>query len=318
VRYWTLAAVTVLSAYAVFALAGSALGRFGAAALAPRTGRLAPARRARLFFRLRILPGLGAATAAFGIALPIFLWFEDSGTTEAVSRTLGVIAAAGAGLLLHGGWRAASAWRSTARVLAEWERRGRRLERAVDGIDAPVPAFAIDGAFPIVALVGVRRPRLFIAERVLRDCSPEELAVMVAHECAHVSARDNLKRLLIRACPAAFGVACLDRAWSAAAEEAADARAAGADPRARLALAEALIHIARLAVPQVPPLASAFYLGGSVDDRVRRLVEPGVERAASRWSRLALPVALAVLAAWIVVAAPALHALMEQAVRLLP
>ena len=141
---------------------------------------------------------------------------------------------------------------------------------------------------------------------------------MVAHECAHVSAGDNLRRLLIRACPGVFGVARLERAWSAAAEEAADARAAGLDASARLNLAEALIHVARLAVPQAPPLASAFYLGGSIDDRVRRLVDPVADAAASRWSRLVPLAAVALLAAAIVVAAPSVHELMEQAVRLLP
>jgi len=314
VRYWTLASVTVLSAFAIFTIAGSALARVGAAALSPRTSRLAPAGRARLLFRLRILPGLCAAIAAFGIALPIFLWFEDAGTTEAVSRTLGVAAVAGAALLARGAWRAASAWRSTARVLDDWKRRS----RALSGLGAPVPAFAIDDAFPIVAVVGILRPRLFVAERVLRECTREEVAAMVAHECAHVSARDNFRRLLIRACPGMFGVACLDRAWSAAAEEAADARAAGLDTRARLDMAGALIHVARLAVPQAPPLASAFYLGGSIDDRVRRLVEPAVDGPASRWARLGFPVTLAAFALAIVVTAPALHALMEQAVRLLP
>jgi len=314
VRYWILAAVSALSAFALFALAGSLVARAAAALLARSNARRAPAPRARLLFNLRMLPGVCAVLVAFGIALPIFLWFEDAGTTESVSRTLGVLSFAGAGLLLRASWRAAAAWQSTARVLDDWRRRG----RALDGLDAPLPAYAIDDPFPIVAVVGVLRPRLFVAERVLRECAPDEVAAMIAHECAHVSARDNLKRLLIRACPGLFGVARLDRVWGAAAEEAADARAAGFDATARLNLAEALIHVARLAVPQVPPLASAFYLGGSIDDRVRRLIEPPVNVEAPRWTRVVFPGALALFAAAIVLVAPALHALMEQAVRLLP
>jgi hypothetical protein len=314
VRYWTLAAVASCSAFALFALSGSAVARVGARLLAPLYARRDPAARARLLFGLRALPGLGAAAAAFGVALPIFLWFEDPGTTESVSRTLATAASAGALLLLAGLWRAAAAWRATARVLAAWQRRARRL----DALETALPAFAIDDPFPIVAVVGVLRPRLFVAERVLRECTASEVAAMIAHECAHVSARDNLKRLLIRACPGVFGVARLDGAWSAAAEEAADARAAGLDAGARLDLAETLIHIARLAVPQAPPLASAFYLGGSIDDRVRRLVEPAADAAASRWPRLAALAALALLVAAIVVSARALHELMEHAVRLLP
>ena len=314
-RYWALAAVSALSAFAIFALVGSFLARLGAAVLAPQVRRHAPAARARLLFRLRILPGLFAVTAAFAIALPIFLWFEERGTTEPVSRTLGIVAVTGAGLLLRGLWRATAAWRATNRVLADWRRRGRVL----DGLGVPVPAFAIDDPFPVVAVIGILRPRLFVAERVLRECAPGEVAAMVAHECAHVSARDNLKRLAIRACPGVFGVGRrLDSAWSAAAEEAADARAAGLDARARLNLADALIHVARLAVPAAPPLASAFYLGGSIDARVRRLVEPAVEVGTSRWTRLAVSGALALFVVAVVLAAPGLHDLMEHAVRLLP
>src|SRR5205823_5089341 len=136
---------------------------------------------------------------------------------------------------------------------------------------------------------------------------------------AHVSARDNLKRLLIRACPDVFGAPCaLDRAWTAAAEEAADARAAAERPAARLDLAQALIHVARLAVPEVPALVSAFYLGGSIDARVRRLVDLPAEPASAPWPRFALPAAVLLFAAVEITVAPALHALMEQAVRFLP
>src|SRR4029079_15959248 len=135
----------------------------------------------------------------------------------------------------RGLWRAAAAWRSTARVLADWQRRGRPLAEA----DVPLPAFAIEDPFPAVVVVGVFRPRLFVAERVLRECSRSEVAAMIAHECAHVSAGDKLPRLLIRLSPDVFMGRRLDRLWSGAAEEGADARAAGDDPGARLDLADA-------------------------------------------------------------------------------
>ena len=184
-RYWTLAAVSALSAFALFALAGSLLARTGVAALASRIDRRTSAARARILFRLRMLPALCAVIAAFGVALPIFLWFEETGTTEPVNRTLGLIGFAGASLIGRGLWRAAAAWRSTARVLADWQRRGRPLAEA----DVPLPAFAIEDPFPVVAVVGVFRPRLFVAERVLRECSRSEVAAMIAHECAHTCRR---------------------------------------------------------------------------------------------------------------------------------
>lgn len=314
-RYWLLAAVSASTAFALFAFTGSLLARLGASILAARVERGAPAARARLLFLLRILPGFCAAIAAFAIALPIFLWFEDTRTTEPINRTLAVVGFLGALLLARSLWRAAAACRATARVVDDWERRGRPL---VD-VDAPLPAFAIEDPFPVVAVIGMLRPRLFVAERVLRECSPAEVAAMIAHECAHVSARDNLKRLVIRACPSAFGVARrLDRAWNLAAEEAADARAAAGDPRARLNLADALIHVARLAAPRTPPLASAFYLGGSVEARVRCLVDPPVEAARSPWAGIVWPAATLGFALLVLGAAPGLHALMERAIRLLP
>ena len=101
-------------------------------------------------------------------------------------------------------------------------------------------------------------------------------------------------------------------------EEAADARAAGGDSSTRLDLADALIHVARLAAPQAPPLASAFYLGGSIDARVRRLVDPEFDAVSPRWPRFAMPAAALVFTALVVLAAPSLHGLMEFAVRLLP
>ena len=145
---------------------------------------------------------------------------------------------------------------------------------------------------------------------------------MVLHECAHVTHRDNLKRFLIRACPDALGRgSALDRAWTRAAEEAADARAVGGDPGFALELAQALIHVARLA-PGVSTLevASAFYLGGSIESRVRRLVEPSDSLPdPSRPLGCVMACTMAgVFAGLVVLAAPAIHQFMEAAVRVLP
>ncbi len=310
-RYWLLAAISALSAFGVFALAGSAAARLASAAL--RRDMVVASARARVLFRVRMLPAFAAVTAGFGIAL-VFFRLEDPATTERISVTLLLAALAGGFLLASGIWRAVAAWRSTSAFVREWQRRGRAIERP----DAPMPAFAVDEAFPTVAVAGILRPRLFIAECVLRECSTDEVAAMVAHECAHVDARDNVKRLLMRFCPDVFGAAGLERAWRAAAEEAADARAATLNPSARLDLAQALIHVARLAAPRAPQLASAFYLGGSIDERIRRLVEPPAVTAAPRWMRYAIPAALLVVPSVAAGAAPLVHAVMEAAIRLLP
>jgi hypothetical protein len=272
-----------------------------------------------MLFRLRLLPAACATVCALGVALPIFLWFEprDNGD-EAFARTLVVAAVAGAALLVRGAWRAAAGWRATAAVTREWQARGRRLHT----VDAPIPVFAIDESFPTVAVVGFARPALFIAERVLRACTADEVRAMVLHECAHVTHRDNLKRFLIRACPDPLRRGgALDRAWTRAVEEAADARAVAGDAGFALELAQALIHVARLA-PGVSRLeaASAFYLGGSIESRVRQLLEPaGSLPDPSRPLGCVMACGLAcAVAGLVVLAAPAIHQFMEAAVRVLP
>jgi Zn-dependent protease with chaperone function len=315
VRYWLLAAVSSLSAFAIFAVAGSLIARAAVEPLARMAARTSAAGRARALFRLRMLPGALAAVAAFAIALPIFLRFEARDTTESIGLTLGVLACAGAWLLVRGAWQAAAALVATRRVVADWQRRA----RPVTGLHATLPVYAVDETFPLVAVTGLLRPRLFVAERVLRECPVPEVAAMIAHECAHVSARDNGKLLLMRACPALFGAAArLEHAWSAAAEEAADAAVVLAAPSARLDLAQALIRVARLAAARGPELASAFYTGDGIAARVRLLVDPPADVPAARWPRFLVPAAAVLAAAGISSAAPSLHAAMEIAVRLLP
>ena len=316
--YWVFAGVITLSCFALVATLTSAGLALAAPAVARRLERYAPEGRASLLFQLRVLPGASAAVCAFVIALPIFLRYEPADAEETLARTLIVTAMVGAALLVRGACRAVAALRATAAVRRDWQARGRRLRT----IDAPIPIYAIEESFPTVAVVGFSRPALFIAERVLRECSPDEVRAMVLHECAHVTHRDNLKRFFIRACPDALRRgSVLDRAWTRASEEAADARAAGGDPGSALELAQALIHVARLAPgPSRLEVASAFYLGGSIESRIRRLVDPALS-APQRTRPVFRVVACALaagLAGVIVFAAPAIHQFMEVAVRHLP
>jgi hypothetical protein len=315
---WGHAAIIVLSSFALIATLTSMAIGLASAALARRIDGYAPADRAAFLFRLRLLPSACALAFSLGAALPIFLVFEPVNPDETFGKTLQLSALAGAALMARGAWRARAGWRATRAVLRDWHARGRRL----DAFDAPMPVFAIDEAFPTVAVVGVTRPALFIAERVLRECTAGEVRAMVLHECAHVTHRDNFKRFLIRACPDALRRnSLLDRAWTTAAEEAADARAAGGDPAFALELAQALIRVARLAPHgSTFEMASAFYLGGSIEARVRRLVDPADSRPApsraAGWALAGLTLGLA--AALIALSAPALHQGMEVLVRVLP
>ena len=311
-----LAAVVTLVAFTVVVLAVS----FAVSGVAPIVARrlegYSPASRATLLFRLRILPAAVALLASLGGALPIFLIYEPRDTDETFPLTFVLLALAGLALVGRGIVRGILAWRRTSEVRQAWRERGRRLE----GFDTPLPIYAIDEPYPTVAVVGVTRPVLFISERVLRECSADEVQVMVRHESAHVTVRDNLKRFVIRACPDTLGrTSLLDRAWSSAAEEAADAAAIAGRPASAVELAEALIHVARLAPARTPALASAFYLGGSIESRVRRLIAPGGERMAPTPVLSGLFVCATLVAgATLMAAAPALHGTMEALIQRLP
>jgi beta-lactamase regulating signal transducer with metallopeptidase domain len=315
-RFWLLAVAVTMSSFALFTTGGSALVSWLAPALARRFDRYAPAARAALLFRLRMAPAALGMAVAFGIALPVYFAYEPRESEEGFAMTLVVLAVTGAALFVGGAWRAVRAWHSTRVVRREWESRGRRL----DCFDASLPVFAIDEQFPTVAVVGVTNPALFVAERVLTECSADEVRAMLRHEAAHVTVRDNLKRFLIRACPDLLpSGGRLDRAWSIAAEEAADAAAVAERPAAAVELAEALIRVARLATPRAPELASAFYLGGSIESRIRRLVDPtSSSEAPTPMGCVMLTTGVLCFAVLVFTAAPALHQVMEAVVSRLP
>ena len=312
--FWLLTSAVAFGVFAALAAAGSAVVALAAPAIARRFEGDSPAACAAALFRLRLLPGAFAMAIAFGIVLPVFLVYEPADTTETIPKVIGGLAAVGIALLLRGGWRAFAAWRATRGVFREWRQRGRRI----DAFDTPLPVFAIEEAFPTVAVVGIARPALFIAERVLRECPADEVRAMLHHECAHVAKRDNLKRFLMRACPDFLG-ADLDRAWARAAEEAADAAVVARNPRLSVELAQALIHVARLApAPAVPALASTFYLGGSIESRVRRLIQPEPAPRVRRGLGRAVAIATVIAAFLAIASAPTIHQVVETLVHGLP
>jgi Zn-dependent protease with chaperone function len=315
--YWRLAAAIGFASFAVIVCVASVVSALAARLVARRVAGRAAASRAAELLTVRLLPSAAGLFGAFGLVLPVFLWFEPSDTAEPLAKTLAALGTIGAVWLIRGAWRAALAWRATRTLAREWRVRGRRLELS----DERVPVFAIDEAYPIVAVVGFRRPALFISERVLRACSPSEVRAMMLHECAHVRARDNIKRVALRACPTLFAADHrLDALWSHAAEEAADAAAGRLVPGLRTDLAHALVTVARLATVTASPLpASALYLGGSIESRVRRLLGPAAPHPPRR---VHMATALLVLVIGTIAAAAvfgrALHDTLEIVIAALP
>lgn len=247
--------------------------------------------RARFLFNLRTVPLFGSAVCVAALLLPAYVIHEPTHGVEPVSAKLALLAGVSALGILVALWRGLRIWHATRRLVKDWMLRAEPV--GVAGLR--IPAYSFPHRFPVVAVVGALRPRLFIARRVFESLSEEELAAVVAHESGHLSMRDNLKHPLMRACGDALTIMpvgrALNRAWKEEAEAAADeyaARERGAE--GTLSLASALIKLGRLvpvgARPTMP--AGAFLIEGTeegIAGRVRRLVElaeTGAARDAAR------------------------------------
>jgi Zn-dependent protease with chaperone function len=224
--------------------------------------RLAESMRPRIAARclliLRLLPAVGAVLIVAAFCLPSYLWLEPEAPTERVGFSCLAAALLGAamwGVSLARGLRAAAASR-------RFMRNCRRL-----GIPAP-----------LLALGGILRPRLLISRAVLRVLTAEQLAAALRHERAHWTSRDNLKRLCMLLTPGVFpftGVGkTLERGWRKFAEWAADDRAAAGSARRSLALAAALVQVARLTAdsPLTPLVLALSDDADQLAARVARLL----------------------------------------------
>ena len=285
--------------------AGAAIGAVGARLMrTPAATRLGARTRASLLAQLRLAP-LGLLLPV-GLVVQLAFWrFEPAQAGERVGPLLVGLAAMGALGVLLAVARLARASYATRLVRRHW--REAATPAAIPGWRGR--AYRVDSAFPVVAVVGVWRPELFVASHVADACTPGEIAVVAAHEHAHVAARDNLTRAAFAATPFVGPAAdWLERAWAAAAEEAADlkARAGGSG----VTLAAALVKVTRLAAPVEPrpALISALIGAGTLDGRVRRLLDPP-----PRMGRAAWWVSLAGAAVLVAAASPVLRQVYQAA-----
>jgi beta-lactamase regulating signal transducer with metallopeptidase domain len=254
---------------------------------------------------MRLLPATASAAFVLGVFVPSYWRFEPRDVTEGFDLTLTILAAVAAAILIGAFARGAMAWWQTARRARAWTATAARL--ATGGIG--IPMFRIEAAQPVLALVGILRPRLILTRGLIDALTAEELAASLAHEIGHHHARDNLQRLAMIGAPDVLrwlpGARHLERQWAAAAEHRADAAAADANGRsARLALASALVKVARR-MPAPAPLTepiSTLVGGGEIASRVRWLIDDGPRPRQGRLHRLrwaaivvvmAVPIALA-------------------------
>jgi hypothetical protein len=250
--------------------------------------------------------------------IPVLCRQEPGGADEQLSLALCVPAAACASIVAAAIFRGLRSLWDTHRLSKSWATTARPLALK----EFSVPAFVVETAFPVVAVVGIRRPRLYVARKVLEHCSTEEFEAILSHERAHIRHRDNFYRLISRCFPdwLAFTstAAQLERGWAHASEEAADDEAVAAGKG--LALASALCKVARLACGNLPVAAMALHGNGDVGHRLSRLLRPETKAISvlrGRFDRLRFAIFLAV--PLIVASREVLrvHALTETLVRLL-
>jgi Zn-dependent protease with chaperone function len=270
-------------------------------AVAPRVTQRDSVRRPAFWLGLRLLPAVSSIGFVAAVFLPSYWKYEPREFAEGFDVTLAALAVAGLVVVATAAARGVTAYRRASRRAQAWS----RLARPLTLSDSSMPTFEIDADAPIMALVGVLRPRLLITRGVLQALSDEELSASVAHEIGHQRAWDNLKRLAMRTAPDLLTTTTaarnIEQRWASASERVAD-RQACSSGRARCALASALVKVARL-TPPVTPIAepiSTLVDGGEIASRVHSLLEdaPDAEprRGSWHWAALALGFPIAALA----------------------
>lgn len=248
--------------------------------------------RAKIIFGFRVFPVIGALIFVFAFLLPGYLLFEPYNTKEVVTyklalpALLSVIGIALAFLRVGG-----KLWK-TRRVVSVWLARAEKISVP----NVAIPVYCIEHEFPLIAVVGVFDPKIFVARQIFDSLSAEEFRAAIAHECGHLIAYDNFKRVILGVCRDLLVIPFgrrFDRLWSETAEAAADEYAVrNGSTETAINLATAIVKIARIAPLNATPrtLAGASLLTeqtGDVSWRVRQLLwlsEIELSRVRNFWS----------------------------------
>jgi hypothetical protein len=231
--------------------------------------RITPRAAARFLLILRLFPPVAAFVLVAGLCVPSYLWLEPAGATENVG--LWCLAAAVLSLTVWGISlaRGARAVVGSFRYIRQCQQIGHEAGEAV---------WVVESSGPVLGLAGIIHPRLVMSRALVNALSKDQLAAALRHERAHGVSRDNLKRLLILLAPDVLpfvrGFGPLERGWAKFTEWSADDRAVAGNSRRSLALAAALVRVARMnPAPQSSPLvASLLADGGDLSARVDRLL----------------------------------------------
>lgn len=276
---------------------------------------------ARILFFGRIAPLCLGMFVVFALCTPSYLWLEPAATNEKVGYFFCAAAALGAWLSLKSLGRACFAITRSVRFARACSSAGEVM--SLSGSEAT--ATVVSGQNVTLAMAGLFRPQILVSRKVLADLSAEQLDAALNHERAHRRSLDNLKRLILMLCPEfapfrrAFGR--LEAEWRRVSEWAADDAASAGDPGKAIALAEALVRVARISsIEQLSPLCSTLVPGrADLAERVERLLDPQSVTKSDplRWKRIVAPFSLVLMLGLVlIVSRPAtlqfVHAFLER------
>ena len=286
--------------------------------------RMARAPKRQLLLAIRLLPAAASSLFVLAVFLPAHWSFEPPDTEESFGVVLAGTATLGLLLILHAGWRAIRAGFAGHRFAEIARRAARQVDR--DGVDHQV--LELKGLRGI-SLAGIWQPKIFIGPEALAALTSTELDLAIAHEIAHRRSKDNLKRFAMCCAPDFFGWTSvarrLEQQWQAEAECDADAHAVRGDDGRAIALASALVKVARLervgGLRPASPAFSAFHVPTLLEMRVRRLVADSALTSPARGSkwRLVATASLGLAAGfWFTSFSHAVHVVTEALVAGLP
>jgi len=253
-------------------------------------------RSAGFWMSLRLAPALAAVFFTIALFAPSYWKFEPRENVEGFDITLTLLAGFGVVVVGAAIARGLTAWTAARRRVRQWMTHARPLTLT----STALPAYAIDAAQPMIALVGLRRPRLLVTQGLIDALTPAELDAAVAHELGHQRGFDNFKRLVICSAPDLLtyfhAARVIEQRWAAAAEHLADR--IGDSAAARCALASALVKVARLTptIPAINEPISTLISGGEIASRVQRLLADDDTIPSARTWRLGVLGALGCLA----------------------
>ena len=276
---------------------------------------------ARILLFARIAPLCAGVFVVLALCVPSYVWLEPIATNERVGLLFCAAGALGAWLSVQALSRACSAATRSIRFARACSTAGEVMTLSVPAATATV----VSEQNVTLAMAGLFRPQLLVSRKVLDDLSTEQLDVALRHELAHRRSMDNFKQLLVMLSPefAPFQRAFrrLEAEWRRVSEWAADDAASAGDPSKAVALAEALLRVARIAATeQLSPLCSTFVPGrADLAERVERLLnpQPPILSGPLPWKRIAAPFSVVfTLALILIVSRPAtlhfVHELLER------